>query len=129
MDRDITLYIKDIIENMDYAEEFIGNLSYEDFLLDPKTHYSVVRCIEIIGEASKNVPGNIRSKHRNIPYKKGSRGLAPLQGGLRGGRSRPLLSLVYGWTITFLSYRLSDRTSCIMSSTVVTVLELAWNAR
>ncbi|MBF0608117.1 MAG: DUF86 domain-containing protein [Candidatus Magnetobacterium sp. LHC-1] len=70
MDRDITLYIKDIIENMDYAEEFVGNLSYEDFLLDPKTYYSVVRCIEIIGEASKNVPGNIRSKHRNIPWKK-----------------------------------------------------------
>ncbi|MBF0606220.1 MAG: DUF86 domain-containing protein [Candidatus Magnetobacterium sp. LHC-1] len=70
MNRDITLYIKDIIENMDKAEEFVGNLSYEDFLLDSKTHYSVVRCVEIIGEASKNVPGSIRSKHSNIPWKK-----------------------------------------------------------
>ncbi|MBF0538222.1 MAG: DUF86 domain-containing protein [Nitrospirae bacterium] len=70
MSRDITLFIKDIIENMDKAEEFIGNLSYEDLLLDSKTSYSGVRCLEIIGEASKNVPDNIRCKYPDIPWNK-----------------------------------------------------------
>ena len=53
MTRNVTLYIKDIIENMHDAEEFIQGLSYEAFASDKKTLNAVVRAIEVIGEAVK----------------------------------------------------------------------------
>ena len=69
MNRDIGLYLKDILDNMERAEEFIGTLTYEEFSKDTKTSYAVVRCLEIIGEASKNIPGDIRRKYPDIPWK------------------------------------------------------------
>lgn len=69
MKRKVSVYIKDIIENMEKAENFIANLSYEDFLRDEKTCYAVQRCLEIIGEATKNVPDDIRQIYPSIPWK------------------------------------------------------------
>ncbi|MCI4626773.1 MAG: DUF86 domain-containing protein [Candidatus Magnetoovum sp. WYHC-5] len=62
MTRSSSLFIKDIIDNMDKAEEFIGNLSFNDFSIDLKTVYAVVRCIEIIGEASKKCAFEYKAK-------------------------------------------------------------------
>jgi len=67
--RDISLYVKDILESMEKAEGFIGSMSYKDFLLDEKTNFAVVRCIEIIGEATKNIPDSIREKYKEIPWR------------------------------------------------------------
>ena len=38
----------DIIENADAALRFIGELSSEQFAADDKTHYAVVRALEIV---------------------------------------------------------------------------------
>ena len=56
MTRNVTLYVKDIIQNMHDAEEFIQGLSYEAFASDKKTFNAVVRAIEVIGEAVKKIP-------------------------------------------------------------------------
>ena len=58
-----------MIENMDLAVSFIENLSSEAFSRDRKTVYAVLRCIEIIGEAAKNIPSEVRKKHPEIPWK------------------------------------------------------------
>lgn len=70
MKRDISLYLKDVFENMKHIEAFIENVTYEEFIKDKKTSYAVVRCIEIIGEAVKNIPDDIREKYPDIPWKK-----------------------------------------------------------
>jgi uncharacterized protein with HEPN domain len=70
MKRDISLYLKDVFEHMKHAEAFIENLTYEEFIKDKKTSYAVVRCIEIIGEAVKNIHDNVREKYSDIPWKK-----------------------------------------------------------
>lgn len=69
MKRNPSIYVKDIIENMENALHFTENLNYEDFFNDKKINYAVVRCIEIIGEASKNVPEEFRRKYPGIPWK------------------------------------------------------------
>ena len=69
MKREISLYIRDILAAMENAKRFIGAMSYEDFLLDDKTNFAVVRCIEIIGEATKNVSDNIRERYKEIPWR------------------------------------------------------------
>jgi uncharacterized protein with HEPN domain len=55
MKRKVALYVHDILQNMQDAEEFIQGLSYDQFAKDKKTFNAVVRAIEVIGEATKNV--------------------------------------------------------------------------
>ncbi|GBE35360.1 hypothetical protein BMS3Bbin06_01899 [bacterium BMS3Bbin06] len=56
MSRNITLYIKDILQNMSDAEDFISGMSYEQFTNDQKTLNAVLRSIEVIGEAARIFP-------------------------------------------------------------------------
>lgn len=69
MTRSAALYVKDIIQNMVDAEEFIQGLSYEIFISDKKTFNAVVRSIEVIGEAVKSIPDSVRSRYTDIPWK------------------------------------------------------------
>ena len=69
MIRNISLYIKDILQNMQDAEEFIQGLSYGQFVADKRTFNAVVRSLEVIGEAAKNVPDEIRAKYPLVPWK------------------------------------------------------------
>jgi len=50
MIRNISLYVKDILQNMGDAEEFIQGLSYDGFVADKRTFNAVVRSLEVIGE-------------------------------------------------------------------------------
>ena len=51
MNRLYTLFIKDILEAMRLAQEFVGGMTEEEFLSDEKTKSAVVWQLEIIGEA------------------------------------------------------------------------------
>ena len=69
MKRGVKIYIKDILEYMERAERHIRDLNYEQFLKDDKTCDAVIRCIEVIGEAAKNIPDEIRNKYSSIPWR------------------------------------------------------------
>jgi uncharacterized protein with HEPN domain len=69
MTRNTILYLQDIIHNMRLAQQFLGNLTLGEFTRDPKTVYAVLRCLEVIGEAAKNVPSSLREQYPAIPWK------------------------------------------------------------
>jgi uncharacterized protein with HEPN domain len=69
MKRDISLFLKDILDSISSIEKFIKNLSFNDFVNDDKTSSAVIRKIEIIGEAAKNIPQSIHTKYEEIPWK------------------------------------------------------------
>lgn len=69
MKRDISIYLKDILGNIDKARRFTDGMSLSDFLHDEKTSYAVIRCIEIMGEAAKNIPEPVRLRYGNVPWK------------------------------------------------------------
>jgi uncharacterized protein with HEPN domain len=69
MKREVGDYIQDIIESMDKAMRFVAGMSYNSFADDDKTVFAVVRALEIIGEAVKNIPQEIREKHTGIPWR------------------------------------------------------------
>jgi uncharacterized protein with HEPN domain len=69
MNRNILPYLKDILDNMELAEQFISGMSYEEFTQDRKTVYAVIRCLEVMGEAAKNIPAATRRKYQDIPWK------------------------------------------------------------
>ncbi len=54
---------------MEIAEEFVNNLTFEEFASDRKTQFAVIRTLEIIGEAAKNIPFEVREKHPSVPWK------------------------------------------------------------
>jgi len=62
-------FIKDINDEIQNIEEFAGSLSYEDFIRDKKTLRAVIKCFEIMGEAVKNIPTEIREKYPDMPWK------------------------------------------------------------
>jgi uncharacterized protein with HEPN domain len=61
-------YLNDILQAIDKAQQFTSNISYEEFKRDEKTQYAVIRTLEIIGEASNNIPKNVRNNHPYIPW-------------------------------------------------------------
>lgn len=65
-----TDYIQDILDSINDIEHFIEGMNFNDFKIDRKTVNAVVRCIEIIGEASKKIPKSIRGTRPEIPWKK-----------------------------------------------------------
>jgi uncharacterized protein with HEPN domain len=69
MKRDVALYVADIVDNMRAATTFVEGMSFDDFVADRKTAYAVVRCLEIIGEAAKNVPDYVRALRPDVPWK------------------------------------------------------------
>ena len=68
--RKIGDYVEDIIDAMTRAVEFVEGMSYDEFAKDIKTVYAVTGAIEIIGEAVKHIPNEIREKYPDIPWKK-----------------------------------------------------------
>jgi len=65
-----TDYIQDILDSIQDIENFIQEMSYDDFKDDRKTINAVVRSIEIIGEASKKIPKSLMDSRLEIPWKK-----------------------------------------------------------
>lgn len=68
-ERDYGSCIEDIIEHINYAEEFVKNMTFEEFANDKKTVLSVTKCIEIVGEATKHIPDSIRQKYSDVPWR------------------------------------------------------------
>jgi len=68
MKREYKLFIQDIKECIAHINEFVGNTDFNDFVSDNKTSSAVVRKLEIIGEATKNVPKEIRQKYKELPW-------------------------------------------------------------
>ncbi|MBP1910427.1 HepT-like ribonuclease domain-containing protein [Methanolobus bombayensis] len=54
---------------MEAAEGFVDQCTFEEFAEDVKTQYAVIRALEIIGEAAKNIPFEIRQKYTSVPWK------------------------------------------------------------
>ena len=61
-------FLSDIREALQRIEEYSHGLTYEQFISDLKTQDAVVRNLEIIGEAAKNVSDTFRRQHPNIAW-------------------------------------------------------------
>lgn len=61
--------LSDIHEAMQRMMTYITGMTYDVFLLDTKTQDAVIRNLEIIGKAAKNLSEEIRIQHPEIPWK------------------------------------------------------------
>jgi len=67
--RDTRDYLQDILDSIVDIENFTHDLTYNQFVKDRKTVNAVVRSIEIIGEASKQLPNSVKAKYAELPWR------------------------------------------------------------
>jgi len=68
--RDDKAFLLDILEACNRITYFTKDMSYNNFVEDIKTQDAVLRNIEIIGEAVKNLSDELKNKHSDIEWKK-----------------------------------------------------------
>jgi uncharacterized protein with HEPN domain len=67
-DRTYKLFLEDMLLSMNRVAEYIIGLSFTEFKHDYKTVDAVIRNFEVIGEASKNMPFEIKQKYPLVPW-------------------------------------------------------------
>ena len=69
MKRDLRLFIEDILENIDDIESFSKGLTKKGFVEDKLKQNAIIRSLEVIGEAVKNLPYSFKDNNPEIPWK------------------------------------------------------------
>ncbi len=63
-------YIRHILDEIDYILSRISNLDYDSFVRDETLKRAFVRSVEIIGEASKKLPEDIKAMQPDVEWRK-----------------------------------------------------------
>src|SRR5271157_543333 len=67
--KSVTTPLRDILYHVDLAVHFSVGFDYAAFHDDLRTLYAVTRCLEIISEASRRLPDELKARHPSIPWK------------------------------------------------------------
>lgn len=69
MKKDPNVFIGHILDSICEIENYTERLSKTEFSASKMAQDAVIRRIEIIGEAVKNLPANFKVKHKEIPWR------------------------------------------------------------
>jgi len=67
--RDYQLFLEDILESIEKIERYTTDLSFEEFFQNEMVVDAVIRNFEIIGEAVKKIPSEVRNKYPSVEWK------------------------------------------------------------
>jgi len=70
MKKDPTIFLKHILESIEHIDSYIKGLDEEDFLKSEEKQDAVIRRLEILGEAVRNLPEEFRAKYPDIEWNK-----------------------------------------------------------
>jgi len=62
-------YLCDMLENAEKARSFVRGMDYDGFRKDDKALYAVIRAFEIIGEAARQIPEEVRDAYPEIQWR------------------------------------------------------------
>jgi uncharacterized protein with HEPN domain len=68
--RNVEVYLQDILKCIDQIEVYLEDVSEEEFYQNSEKQDSVLRRLEIIGEAAKQVSEDIRNKYEVVPWRR-----------------------------------------------------------
>ncbi len=61
--------LQDILTEIERIEQFVKGIDLTQFKKDEKTIHAVIRALEVIGEASKNIPKTVKNKYPEVPWR------------------------------------------------------------
>ncbi len=67
--KEVIIFINHILENIKDIESFTTDLSKEDFFKNKEKQNAIIRSLEVIGEAVKNIPNEFRAQHPEVEWK------------------------------------------------------------
>jgi len=70
MKKDPRIFIEHILECIELIEDYTRGVTKEDFIKSRQLQDSVIRRLEVIGEAVKNIPQEIKEDYTDIPWKR-----------------------------------------------------------
>jgi len=70
MNKDPKIFIEHILESIARIEDYTKHITKKEFLNSKQIQDAVIRRIEIIGEAAKNIPSETKRKNPNIPWRR-----------------------------------------------------------
>ena len=70
MIKDVKLFIEDILQNISDIESFSKGLTKETFIKSKLKQNAIIRSLEIIGEAVKNIPDSFKKDYSQIPWRR-----------------------------------------------------------
>ena len=65
----VRCWLNDIRNNIALADGFVAGMTYATFKDDNLRLYAVTRCLEIISEASRRLPGELKAWHPSIAWR------------------------------------------------------------
>src|ERR1700744_5160563 len=65
---DARRWLLDIRHNILLARQFVAELTYDQFRGNHQAFYAATRCLEIISEASRRLPAELKQRHPSIPW-------------------------------------------------------------
>lgn len=63
-------FLMHILDEINYLLKDSENIEFNDFIKNETLKRSFTRSLEIIGEATKNLPKDFRKKYREVPWRK-----------------------------------------------------------
>jgi uncharacterized protein with HEPN domain len=69
MKKEPEVFIEHILESIELIENYTANKTISDFIESVQLQDSIIRRIEIIGEAVKNLPAEVKSNYPDVPWK------------------------------------------------------------
>ena len=70
MSRDAEVYLEDILESIRRIREYVRDLDHEGFRADVLRQDAVVRNLEVLGEAVKRLPEELKDRHPEVEWRK-----------------------------------------------------------
>lgn len=68
MKRNSKIFLLDILESIEKIEKYTKGATEHKFLGNDEMQDAVMKRLEVIGEATKNIPENIRKEYPKIPW-------------------------------------------------------------
>lgn len=69
MARPLTPIVEEMLDYIEQAIGYVAGMTFEQYSSDRKTQRAVERCIEVISEASRHVPDEIKARRPDIPWR------------------------------------------------------------
>jgi uncharacterized protein with HEPN domain len=69
MPSDLLAALKDMEHHIHLAQEFLAGSDLQQFSTDLRANYAVTRCLEIISEASRRLPDDLKAQYPAIPWR------------------------------------------------------------